>query len=278
MKGLKIFLYKDGFRCRKGLYSAKGRHIMSIQRRLFLGCLVALTSTSAACAQFRMQRTSVPFRLSQPVNRAMNPMMMSARNPMMVMSPNLLGLARQQNLSRFMNPYATGNTNPYMMSNPYMAASGGYGGGSGGGYGGSSGMGSSSGNSSGNGYGQASPSAATNVDQMAAYAAMQLGSQLTALGISNKNGQLDWPLAFRLIPPGEDQDTMMQTESVVQVAVMQAAAGKAAPTVLQEATSDVLKMRHWLREHEVGMAEGTYRAGHSFLRRIEGALKIMGSY
>jgi hypothetical protein len=241
---------------------------MSIQGRLFLGCLVALTSASTACAQFRIQRPSVPFRPSQPVN----PAMMSARNPMMPISPNLLGLARQQNLSSFMNPYATGN----------MAASGGYGGGSGGGsgggYGASSGMGSSSGNSSGNGYGQAAPSTATNVDQMAAYAAMQLGSQLTALGISNKNGQLDWPLAFRLIPPGEDLETMMQTESAVQAAVMQAAAGKAAPTILREATRDVRKMRHWLREHEVGMAEGTYRAGNAFLGRIEGALKTMGSY
>ena len=54
--------------------------------------------------------------------------------------------------------------------------------------------------------------------------------------------------------------------------------GKAAPTILKEATRDVLKMRRWLREHEICMAEGAYGAGNAFLRRIEGALKIMGSY
>jgi hypothetical protein len=102
-------------------------------------------------------------------------------------------------------------------------------------------------------------------------------SLLTALGIPNKNGQFDWPLAFRLIPPGDDRHTMMQTESVVQVAVMKAAAGNSAPALLQEAARDVHKMRHWLRDHELGMAEGTYRAGSAYLRRIEGALKMIGS-
>ena len=126
------------------------------------------------------------------------------------------------------------------------------------------------------GYYQAT-SGAANVDQTSASAGMRLDSLLTALGIPNKNGQFDWPLAFRLIPPGEDRDTMRQTESMVQVAVMQAAGGNASPAMNQEAARDVRKMRHWLRDHEAGMAEGTYQAGSAFLRRIEGALKLVGS-
>lgn len=204
-------------------------------------------------------------------------------NPINSIAPSLLGLAQQQNLFRFMNPYATGYrnssmssssmSNPYTMSNPYMASSSGSGGMNSGSY---SGMGTSAANSS--GYSQGKTSAAATVDQTSIYAGMELGSLLTAFGISNKNGQLEWPLAFRLIPPGEDRESMMQTESVVQIAVMQAAGGKVALAVLEEATRDVRKMRHWLRDHEVNIADGTYRAGSAFLRRIEGALKIMGSY
>ena len=236
---------------------------MSNQIRLLLGCLIALTSTSAASAQSRMQRSFAPMRMNPRTNSmAMSPMMMN-----------------QQNLSRFMNPNTTGFNNPMMMSNP---GSSGYGGGSGGGYGmspgASSGMGSSSGYAGGYGYDQATPDAATTTELSAAYATARAGYLLTALGISSANGRLDWPLAFRLIPPGEYRDTMVQTESRVRVAVMQAAGGKAAPATIQEATRDVSKLRRWLRDHEVDMAEATYRSGNDFLRRVEDGLNMIGAY
>jgi hypothetical protein len=213
---------------------------------------------------------------------AMNPLRASVFNPMNAMSTTPFGLAQQQNLSRFMNPNATGSNNPMMMSNPYAAGSSGYGGGSSGGYGmspgASSGMGSSSGYAGGYGYDQAALGAATAAEQSAAYSRTGPGSLLTALGLSNENGRLDWPLAFRLIPPGEYRDTMVQTESRARVAVMQAAGGKATSATLQEATRDVSKLRNWLRDHEVDMAEATYRSGSDFLRRVEDALSMIGAY
>jgi hypothetical protein len=212
---------------------------------------------------------------------AMNPMRASVFNPMNAMSTNPFSLAQQQNLSRFMNPNATGSNNPLMMSNPYAAGSSGYGGGSSGGYGmspgASSGMGSSSGYAGGYGYDQAALGAAATAEQ-SAYSRTGPGSLLMALGLANENGRLDWPLAFRLIPPGEHRDMMLQTESQVRVAVMQAAAGKATSATIQEATRDVSKLRNWLRDHQVDMAEATYRSGSDFLRRVEDALNLIGAY
>src|SRR5262249_5714922 len=144
-------------------------------------------------------------------------------------------------------------------------ASSGYGGGQ------SSGGGAGYGNT-GAGYDQTAP-ANSYTAQAAAYFGVELSSALAALGIFKNNRQTDWPLAFRLIPPGENRNAMARTESVLQVALMQGANGQAAAAILKEATRDVHRLRLWLREHHVGMAEATYDAGSAFLRRIEGALK-----
>src|SRR5262249_51025835 len=220
-----------------------------------------------------------------PSNAAMSNSMMMSGLPLAATPANSLALAARQNLARFMNPFASGSNNPYMMaygmSSGYgSGASSGYGGGQSGGQSGgaqSGGGGSGYGNSGGLSHDQSALAANSYADPSAACSGMQLSSALTALGISNKNGQLDWPLAFRLFPPGEDRNAMTHAESVLQLALLQGAGGKAAATILKEATRDVHKLRRWLREHQVDMAEATYQAGSAYLGRVEGALKLIAS-
>src|ERR1051325_9121607 len=105
------------------MQSAKGRHVMSYQIRLLLGCLIALTSTSAVSAHFRMQRPFAPRQMGPRINpRAMNPTIWNPtilpdRIPATARTPILHDLARQKHLFGPINPYGmTRSNNSYVMS------------------------------------------------------------------------------------------------------------------------------------------------------------------
>jgi hypothetical protein len=70
---------------------------------------------------------------------------------------------------------------------------------------------------------------------------------------------------------------MQPLEALLGVAATQAAAGQVTPRILEEATRAVEKLHRWLRARQADLAEGTYRDGNAFLRKLDQALKTMGS-
>jgi hypothetical protein len=175
-------------------------------------------------------------------------------------SPFFWGLMGNANAMAF-NPYMPVS---YPSAIPYAGA--GYGnGGYGGGYGNSyypSG-----------GYGQQAPQ--NNIvaaPPAAPVAAPQQPTALDAFGLPTEKGALAWPLAFKLMPPEERRALLQPAESSVNAALNQAAAGKVAPAILEEARSNVGRLRSWLRERRLDLAEGTYEDASRFLRKIEDVL------
>jgi hypothetical protein len=99
---------------------------------------------------------------------------------------------------------------------------------------------------------------------------------LTAYAVPNEGGRVTWPLAFRLTNPDQKKEMLDKLEAQLQIVATQAAAGQANPRLLDQAAQSVEKMHQWLRARRDQMADGTFRDGEAFLRKLETALKAMG--
>jgi hypothetical protein len=98
---------------------------------------------------------------------------------------------------------------------------------------------------------------------------------LTAFGVPNENGRVQWPLAFRLLSPNMKRDVLDKLEAALQVLAAQGAAGRANPAIVNEAKDSVAALQRWLTENRVDLAEGSYREANSLLRRLDKTLQRM---
>jgi hypothetical protein len=189
----------------------------------------------------------------------------------------------ERNLERsfLYNSYLYGSY-PYggAMSNPYTS---GY---SGGGYSyGQSGYGSAM-PSYGSGmpsYGSAAPSYAAPAPSAGGVPTYKASAPATkelpvfaAFGIPEENGDIQWPTAFRLMPPEQKRDLLKKAQAQLLIAGTQAVGGKVNPLMLKEATQSVENLRRWLRSRQTNMAEPTYREGDRFLNKLDDAIETMG--
>jgi len=103
------------------------------------------------------------------------------------------------------------------------------------------------------------------------------GQPLTAFGIPNDKGAVNWPLAFRLLLPEQKRDMLQKAEAQLQIVSTQAVVGNSNPLLLREASRSVGELRQWLRDHRVNMTEINFRDGEDFLRKLDQALTAMAS-
>jgi hypothetical protein len=164
---------------------------------------------------------------------------------------------------------------------------GGYGGGGygGGGYGGGYGYPMSSGNPY-DMYGQtaaASPSTAysntaADANTGGAYATESSGqnSVLTAMGLPNRNGHLDWPLALVALPGEQSRRLRQQVEAAVLVSAN--AKPGANPRIVDEAKSALERLQSLTESNRLSMTPGTFRDAEEFLGQIDHALRLSEKY
>lgn len=91
-------------------------------------------------------------------------------------------------------------------------------------------------------------------------------------GIPTEGGQIQWPLALRLLPATE-RTTLDKLGTNIELLGMQSATGNVNPNLQQAALQSVEQLRRWLQAHDADMAEQTYLEGLNFLRQVEGNLK-----
>jgi hypothetical protein len=97
---------------------------------------------------------------------------------------------------------------------------------------------------------------------------------LAAFGIPSELGEIQWPSAFRLLPP-DKRDLLKKLESQLKIAATQAVNGNASPIVLREAKNTIDELRDWLRERQANMAESTNQEGDRFLLRLTESVHAM---
>jgi hypothetical protein len=189
-----------------------------------------------------------------------------------------LALAYLRNAAFGMNPYSNLYGGGYGGSgNGYGGGSGGYGGG-GGGYGGSGGSNSRNSGTTSQDY------AATSGNQEQAYGsqttqqknAVEMGTVLTALGVPNKDGHLDWPLALRFLRPDEEtRELRQQIDTLVQVLASQQAASNPNARYVHQTRIALNKLRSLMDRERHSLTSGTYKEAERFLDKLEGFLNEM---
>jgi hypothetical protein len=122
--------------------------------------------------------------------------------------------------------------------------------------------------------GYAATQAASQGYQPSASGWIDMATALTAHGVPNEGGRLSWPLAFRCMGPDQSRELRRPLEALLGTAAL----GRATPQGLQQGGATVDRLRRWLRDRQVGMAEVTYRDADEFLGRIEQALGSMSAY
>jgi hypothetical protein len=195
------------------------------------------------------------------------------------MSPlaSLLAMAYLRNASYGTNPYGNGS----------MSGGGYSGGGSGGGYGGGG---------SGGGYGGGNPyqnyaslygsqdqantnSTSNGTKTSGAYSGKSsqennAGTILTALGLPNKDGHLDWPLGLRLLRPDEDvRGLRQQIDALIQVVATSSSAGSTNSGYVPEGQRAVEKLRFLMENERHSLSSGTYNEADRFLSKLESSFK-----
>ena len=101
-------------------------------------------------------------------------------------------------------------------------------------------------------------------------------SVLTAMGLPNRHGHLDWPLALVALPGEQSRRLRQQVEAAVTV-LANSKPGKNSPLV--EETKSVLERLQSLTEsNRLSMTPGTFRDAEEFLAQVDHALRLMDRY
>jgi hypothetical protein len=176
----------------------------------------------------------------------------------------------------FSNPYAGLSTYPGGMATMYSGFSG-YPGGMSmpyapGGYGG----GSYSSAASGNPYQSENSMAGGRLSSLQT-AKIVTSNVLDAMGLPNAEGQLDWPLGLRILPP--DEKTVLlrnQIDALLGMAARQSTQGPVNPKLLQEAGKAVNELHGLLRDKKIAFeASYTYNEADRFLDKLSHGLKLL---
>ena len=72
--------------------------------------------------------------------------------------------------------------------------------------------------------------------------------------------------------PEQRRNMLQSAESSITAALTQGAAGKANPKIADEARVSIARLRQWLRERRLDLAEGTYNDANRFLQKLDDAI------
>jgi hypothetical protein len=129
-------------------------------------------------------------------------------------------------------------------------------------------------------YGQAaSPSTAygntaADANTGGSYATESSGqnSVLTAMGLPNRNGHLDWPLGLVALPGEQSHRLRQQVEAAVTV-LANAKQTRNSPLV-EEAKSALERLQSLTESNRLSMTPGTFRDAEEFLGQVDHALRV----
>jgi hypothetical protein len=167
-----------------------------------------------------------------------------------------------------------------MMASPgmsYGAGSRGYSSGMGG-YGG--GMSGSSYGTQGGQYGAGSPETRRDSGTGSGTPSemTSLSRVLTAAGVPNDGGRLQWPLGLRVVGGAASAEMRQQIDALFQYGAEEAQAGPVSPHVVQELARSVGALRKLLlrdREERSSLALTTYEDAERFLAKLDHARKLL---
>jgi len=103
--------------------------------------------------------------------------------------------------------------------------------------------------------------------------AKQENIPLAVLGVPTEDGKVKWPLALRLLPPEQREETLNKLEAELKVIAAQVVSGNASPAVVKLAKQNVAKLNEQLRARRINMAEGTFHEADTFLLKLDDALQ-----
>jgi hypothetical protein len=95
---------------------------------------------------------------------------------------------------------------------------------------------------------------------------------LSALGLANKNGHLDWPLGLIALPGEQSKHLREQIESVILVG----ATNKTINSFLvEDARLGLDRLQSQIESNRLSMTRGTYKDAQEFLGQLDHALKLL---
>jgi hypothetical protein len=96
---------------------------------------------------------------------------------------------------------------------------------------------------------------------------------LETIGLPSAGGRLDWPLGFRLLPRNSEAPVwQQQIDSLLPVAVEQAATGQATAATSQEISRALDNLAALLQSRATNMPAATYYEADQFLKRVAESL------
>jgi len=173
--------------------------------------------------------------------------------------------------------YGGSGYNPYLASLYAGYGLGGYG--MGGGYGGGGGGGGGGyGGSSGSNGPAASAQAQNYINDALAAKPRESNNVLTAYGIPNEEGRLQWPVGLRVLAPSATTDPLRQRiDSLVATLLEQKLQyGRVDASLVEETNRAIDSLRQQLAGHSTDLSFTSYQDSRAFLARLQDALKKMG--
>jgi hypothetical protein len=120
------------------------------------------------------------------------------------------------------------------------------------------------------GYGGAGPQASPEAER--------LSRVLTAAGVPNDGGRLEWPVGLRVVGGPAGDELRQQIADLLQQGAGQTQAGSAKPQTAQELARSVQALRKLLlrdRDERFSLALTTYQEAERFLDRLDRAGKLL---
>jgi hypothetical protein len=106
--------------------------------------------------------------------------------------------------------------------------------------------------------------------------APEISRTLSAAGLSNDQGNLNWPLGLQaLFPAATNRELINRIDARLQTAALQKAGGSVDSDLIKETSRDAQKLRAMLQQREPYLQAPTYREADRFLKNLDSALKQM---
>ena len=100
--------------------------------------------------------------------------------------------------------------------------------------------------------------------------AAQMSTVLTAFGLPNKDGHLDWPIALKILRPDEEtRNLRQQIDTVIRVLANRQASDNPNPLYISQARRALERLGSLMDSERYSLTTGTYKEGKGFLAKLE---------
>jgi hypothetical protein len=122
--------------------------------------------------------------------------------------------------------------------------------------------------------GNVAASSTDAADSSQAYNPAGMGLVLGALGVPNKDGHIEWPLALRFLRPDDEaRELRQQIGALIQVLAIEQAGGYLNAGDIHQTRLVLNKLRSLMESERYSMTLGTYKEADRFLGKLESFLK-----